>query len=92
MKKSLKIIFTILLVVFTYFTFFNYSFADNITTNQSVTNTNSGKITPTVSSMNPAEETSRLISNIINVLLISVGIVIIFLAIAILVKLKDLKK
>ncbi|MBP3502783.1 MAG: hypothetical protein J6K42_04845 [Clostridia bacterium] len=103
MKKFSKIILAISLLIFTSFAFFNCSFAVNTTeendvgqasTRSAVQNTNlstnqtSGQITTTVSSTNSADEGFLSISNIINILLIAVGIVIIFLAIAIIIRLK----
>lgn len=103
MKKFAKIILAISLLVFTSFTIFNYSFAVNTTaentaeqtsTQSTVQDTNqtsnqtSGQITTTVSSTTSANEGFLSVTNIINILLIAVGVVIIFLAIAILTKLK----
>lgn len=100
MKKFAKIILAVSLLIFTYFTICNYSFAVNTTaentegqtsTQSTVQNTNqtSGQITTTVSSTTSADEGFLSVTNIINILLIAVGIVIIFLAIAILTRLKN---
>lgn len=100
MKKIAKIILAISLLIFTSFTICNNTFAENITeqtsteqnTNQTFTeqmsNQSSGQITTTVSSTTSADEGFLSVTNIINILLIAVGIVIIFLAIAILTRLK----
>lgn len=91
MKKFAKIILAISLLVFTLFTIFNYSFATNTitapTSTEQATNQNSGNSSVKVSSLDPNKDDLALI--IINVLLIAVGIVIIFLAIAILTRLKN---
>ncbi|MBO5349610.1 MAG: hypothetical protein J6A89_07335 [Clostridia bacterium] len=59
----------------------------NQTSNQT-SNQTTGQITTTVSSTTSAEEGILSVTNIINILLIAVGVVIIFLGVAILVKLK----
>lgn len=80
MKKITKVVLLLSILLFTSITFcYNYSFADNATND-------TAQITTTVSSTTSSEDS--LLTNIINILLISVGVVIILLAIAILTKLK----
>ena len=104
MKKFLKIILTLVILAFTLITTCNYSFAvntttentveqtsnttNNVSTNTTSLNETSPQITTTVSSTESADEGILSPTNIINILLIAVGVVIIFLAIAILTKLK----
>lgn len=92
MKKFAKIILVITVLMFTLFTICNYTFAENVagqTSNVQNTNQTSGNITTTVSSTSSPNEGFLSPTNIINILLIAVGIVIIFLAIAILTRLKS---
>ena len=104
MKNTVKVILLIFILLFTSFTFcFNYSSADNSidentqtttqdtqTTTQDTQTTNEAtQITTTVSTTNSPDDEIFSKSNIINILLIAVGIVIILLAIAILTKLKN---
>ena len=93
MKKFAKTILTISVLILTLFTIFNYSFAVNTTTENTTQSQQSSsqptsQITTTVSSTTSADEGLLSATNIINILLIAVGIVIIFLAIAILTRLK----
>ena len=95
MKKIIKNILSLFIIIFALFSIFNYSLAEN-TTNQVSSQTAAAEsanqagtqITTTVSSTSSAEEGFLSPTNIINILLISVGVVIIFLAIAILMRLK----
>ena len=80
MKKITKVVLLLSILLFTSITFcYNYSLADDATND-------TAQITATVSSTTSSEDS--LLTNIINILLISVGVVIILLAIAILTKLK----
>lgn len=84
MKKFGKILLLLSILLFTSFTFcYNYSFADNTTASDS-----SGSITTTVSSIDTANDDFLSPTNIINIFLIAIGIVLILLAIAILIRLK----
>ncbi len=95
MKNTVKFVIIAIISTFLILTSSNCSFATNTTdeTNTTVaTNTTNqtsgGQITTTVSSTSSADSSFLSIGNIINILLIAVGIVIILLAIAILTKLK----
>ena len=84
MKTFIKLILLLSILFLGTFTFCtNYSFADNTITNDAA------QITTTVSTTNSPDDEIFSKSNIINILLIAVGIVIILLAIAILTKLKN---
>ena len=90
MKKIIKTILSIFILMFTFFSIFNYALAvDSQAEDETpVAQTSGGQITTTVSSTSSADEGLLSPSNIINILLIAVGLVIIFLAIAILTRLK----
>lgn len=100
MKKFAKTILTIFILIFAFFSIFNYSFATNTTndettqssvqTDDSIINQQTGaQITTTISSTSSADQGILSLTNIINILMIAVGIVIILLAIAILTRLKN---
>lgn len=86
MRKISKIIITMCILIFASFSLCNYAFATN--TSAESTSQTSGEITTTVSSKSSADNELLSPTNIINILLIAVGIVIILLAIAIFTRLK----
>lgn len=57
---------------------------DNSTTNSTLSNTSSG----TISNLSPLPESDLGLSNILNIILIAVGVVLILLGFAIIIKLK----
>ena len=83
MKKILKILFIVMIVAFTFFSSMNLSYAEENTAVQST-----GQITTTVKSASSTENELLSPTNIVNILLIAVGVVLILLATAILLKLK----
>lgn len=87
MKKFTNIFLTILILSFACFSFANYTYAEN-----SVEATNevqsTGQITTTVKTTSSTENELFSVTNIINIFLIAVGIVLILLAIAIFTRLK----
>lgn len=83
MKKVFKILFIIVFMTFVCFSNIKLSFAEeNTTATQSA-----GQITTTVKSTTSTENELLAPTNIINILLIAVGIVLILLAIAIFIRL-----
>ena len=83
MKTFIKLILLLSILFLGTFTFCtNYSFADNTITNDAA------QITTTVSTTNSPDDEIFSVTNIINILLIAVGIVLILLAIAIFIRLK----
>ena len=87
MGKITKVLLIVLILTFGCFSFINYSYADqnNVATN---TSQNTGQITTTVKTTTSSENELFSITNIINILLIAIGIVLILLAIAIFTRLK----
>ena len=87
MKKFTKVLLIVLILTFGCSSFINYSYADenNVTANTSQT---TGQISTTVKTTTSSENELLSITNIINILLIAVGIVLILLAIAIFTRLK----
>lgn len=96
MKYFSKLILTLFILTFTCFGLCTISRADNTvngaatTENQTATPSSqpSGQISTTVSTSSSAENEIFSIPNIINILLIAVGIVLILLALAIFTRLK----
>lgn len=94
MKYFSRIIITLFVLTFACLGFCNIAFADNTTPaettqNQTATqNQSSGGISTTVKSSSSTENEILSTPNIINILLIAVGIVLILLAIAIFTRLK----
>lgn len=92
MRKISKIILLSIMIVISLFTLTNYSFA--VETNTGATNPDNlsqasdAQITTTVSSKKSANSGFFSATNIVNILLIAVGVVLIILAIAILLKIK----
>ena len=88
MKKFTKIVLSLFILTFISFSVCNFVYAD---TNNTIDNNiiqNSGQISTTVKTMTSSENELLSPTNIINILLISVGIVLILLSIAIFTKLK----
>lgn len=88
MKKITKIILSLFILAFMSFSICNLVYAD---TNNTIDNNiiqNSGQISTTVKTMTSSENELLSPTNIINILLISVGIVLILLSIAIFTRLK----
>lgn len=97
MNKMIKSILTIALLVFASLSLFNCVYAENevtppgntpalISAQNTQTNQTNTQITTTVSSTSSADDSLLSPTNIINILLIAVGVVLILLAIAILSK------
>ena len=88
MKKITKIILSLFILTFMSFSVCNFVYADtnNIIDNNIIQN--SGQISTTVKTMTSSENELLSPTNIINILLISVGIVLILLSIAIFTRLK----
>ena len=86
MGKITKVLLIVLILTFGCFSFINYSYADqnNVATN---TSQNTGQLAPTVNSTISSENELFTPINVINVLLIAIGIVLILLAIAIFTRL-----
>ncbi len=88
MKKFTKIVLSLFILTFISFSVCNFVYAD---TNNTIDNNiiqNSGQISTTVKTMTSSENELLSPTNIINILLISVGIVLILLSIAIFTRLK----
>lgn len=88
MKKFTKIVLSLFILTFISFSVCNFVYAD---TNNTIDNNiiqNSGQISTTVKTTTSSENELLSPTNIINILLISVGIVLILLSIAIFTKLK----
>ncbi len=88
MKKITKIILSLFILAFMSFSICNLVYAD---TNNTIDNNiiqNSGQISTTVKTTTSSENELLSPTNIINILLISVGIVLILLSIAIFTRLK----
>lgn len=88
MKNILKSVLTVFFLMFALLCIFNNSYAENTADVSTSASSAETQITTTVSSTSSAEEGILSPTNIINILLIAVGIVIILLAIAILTRLK----
>ena len=99
MKYFSKVILTLLILTFTCFGLCTISHADNMVTDAAATETAqnqtttpssqpSSQISTTVSTSSSAENEIFSIPNVINILLIAVGIVLILLALAIFTRLK----
>ncbi len=95
MKYFSKIIVSIIILTFACFGLCNVVHADNTVANEVAQNQSStpstqpsGQISTTVSTSSSAENEIFSIPNIINILLIAVGIVLILLALAIFTRLK----
>lgn len=87
MKKITKILLMLVILMFACFSFGNFTYAveNNVATSTTQT---TGQITTTVKSTSSSENELLSVTNIINILLIAVGIVLILLAIAIFTRLK----
>lgn len=88
MKKFTRIVLSLFILTFISFSVCNFVYAD---TNNTIDNNiiqNSGQISTTVKTMTSSENELLSPTNIINILLISVGIVLILLSIAIFTRLK----
>lgn len=88
MKKFTKIVLSLFILTFISFSVCNFVYAD---TNNTIDNNiiqNSGQISTTVKTMTSSENELLSPTNIINILLISIGIVLILLSIAIFTRLK----
>lgn len=88
MKKFTKIVLSLFILTFISFSVCNFVYAD---TNNTIDNNiiqNSGQISTTVKTTTSSENELLSPTNIINILLISVGIVLILLSIAIFTRLK----
>lgn len=87
MKKFTNIFLIILILFFTCFSFTNFTYAQN---NVAATNEaqSTGQITTTVKTTSSTENELFSVTNIINIFLIAVGIVLILLAVAIFTRLK----
>ena len=90
MKYFSRIIISLFILTFACFGFCNIAFADNTVPAETTTTQNqtSGQISTTVRTTSSTENEIFSIPNIINILLIAVGIVLILLAIAIFTRLK----
>lgn len=97
MKKIMKTILTLAILLFASISLFNCSYAENevttsgdaaslISTQNTAANQTNTQITTTVSSTSSADEGLLSPTNIINILLIAVGVVLVLLGIAILTK------
>lgn len=86
MRNFSKIIITLFILIFTSFSFCNYALATN--TSADTATEASTQMTTTVNTKSSADNELLSPTNIINILLIAVGIVIILLAIAIFTRLK----
>ena len=87
MKKFTNIFLAILILSFACFSFGNFAYAENnVETTNEVQST--GQITTTVKTTSSTENELFSVTNIINIFLIAVGIVLILLAIAIFTRLK----
>ncbi len=86
MKKFIKILLLVVIFAFAYFSIGNFTYADEnnvvATSNQAT-----GQITTTVKTASSSENELLSTTNIINILLIAVGIVLILLSIAIFTRL-----
>ena len=87
MEKFTKVLLIVFILTFGCFSFVNYSYADenNVVENTSQT---TGQITTTVKTTTSSENELFSVTNIINIFLIAIGIVLILLAIAIFTRLK----
>lgn len=88
MKKFTKIVLSLFILTFISFSVCNFVYAD---TNNTIDNNiiqNTGQISTTVKTTTSSENELLSPTNIINILLISVGIVLILLSIAIFTRLK----
>lgn len=90
MKYFSRIIISLFILTFACFGFCNIAFADNTVPAETTATQNqtSGQISTTVRTTSSTENEIFSIPNIINILLIAVGIVLILLAIAIFTRLK----
>ncbi len=89
MKYFSKILLTLFILMFVCLSVCTISYAENTAPSAETTQTEStGQITTTVKSTSSTENELFSVTNIINILLIAVGIVLILLAIAIFTRLK----
>lgn len=89
MKYFSKILLTLFILMFACLPVYSISHAENVTQETETTQTQStGQISTTVKSSKSGENELFYPTNIINILLIAVGIVLILLAIAIFTRLK----
>ncbi len=90
MKNITKAILSILILIFAFFTISNYSYAvEGDTASLDSSSNSSVETSATVSTTSSADDGIFSPTNIINILLIAVGLVLVFLAIAILTRLKS---
>lgn len=89
MKYFSKILIALFILTFACLGYCNIAFADNtVPAETSQTQQPTGQITPTVSDTRGAENEIFSLPNIINIILIAIGIVLILLAIAIYTRIK----